>query len=538
MIMRTFQDSPISQKLMISVVVTSGLAVLLASIAILGYQWVSSRDSMLQNLGSTMSIIGLNSTAAISFNDPVAAEQTLSALRAQAEIQLACIYIASSQEHPRYFAGFRRDGRYQRCPELPGVNQLSLSSSLLARTQTIVINDELIGYLYVERGLTDFWGVIIGYLLATLLAMLGSLLIAMLMSRFLQAFISRPILNLAMTTQQVSESKDYSIRVSRGGNDEIGQLIENFNDMLSQIGNRDHALQQARRELELRVTQTDKANAELKTTLERLRQTQEQLVQIEKMASLGGLVAGIAHEINTPIGVGVTAASTLKAKTDSLGQDYGNKTLTDSGLRRYIELAAQSSGIILTNLNRASELIQSFKQVAVDQSSSERRHFEIKPYLHEILLSLRPNLKKTRLSVNVICEDGLEINSYPGALAQIITNLVMNSIIHAYAPEQPGTLNIHVERRGGDIVLRYADDGKGMPPEHVSRVFDPFFTTRRGSGGSGLGMHIVFNLVTQQMGGTVTLKSELGKGTVVELKIPALEKTQHEQRQYANAQRR
>lgn len=537
MIMRKFKDSPISQKLVISVVMTSGLAVLLASIAFLGYQWVSARDTMEQNLDSTMSIIGLNSTAAISFNDSIAAEQTLSALRAQQEIQIACIYIAMMSERPQYFAGFRRDNKYSRCPLHPAEDSLSLARSLLTRTKPIVINEDVIGYLYVERGLTDFWAAIVGYLLATLMAMLGSLLIAFLMSRFLQAFISRPILNLAMTTQQVSESKDYSIRVSKGGNDEIGRLIENFNDMLGQIGNRDHALLAARRELENRVQETGKANAELKTTLERLRQTQEQLVQIEKMASLGGLVAGIAHEINTPIGVGVTAASTLKAKTDSLGQDYGSKTLTDSGLRRYIELAGQSSGIILTNLNRASELIQSFKQVAVDQSSSERRRFEIKPYLHEILVSLRPNLKKTRLRIDISCDDNLEVNSYPGALAQIITNLVMNSIIHAYAPDQPGTLSIIVKRDGDKVVLSYTDDGKGMPPEHVSRVFDPFFTTRRGSGGSGLGMHIVFNLVTQQMGGTVTLKSELGKGTEVEIKIPAQEEIRHEQRQYANAQR-
>ncbi len=528
MILHRFYHSSISEKLMISVVATSGMAVLLASIAFVGYQWNSTRSSIAQNLDSTMSIIGFNSTAAISFNDALAAEQTLSALRAQPQINLACIYTALDADRTVYFSGYRRDANYAPCPIQPKGDKLLLMSSLLTRLKPISLHTDVIGFLYVERALDDFWRSILGYLLAIIVAMLGSFFIAIGMGRFMQNFISRPILNLASTTQEVSESKDFSIRVAKGSDDEIGRLIDNFNDMLAQIGNREQALQEARAELEVRVSETDKANAELKTTLERLRHTQEQLVQTEKMASLGGLVAGIAHEINTPIGVGVTAASTLMTKTASVSEDYDAKSLTDSGLRRYIELASQSAQIILSNLNRASELIQSFKQVAVDQSSSERRRFQVKPYLHEIMLSLRPNLKKTPLHVEIECDDRLEINSYPGALAQIITNLVMNSLIHAYEPNQEGTIRITVEQRGNKVHLRYSDDGKGMPPDHVTRVFDPFFTTKRGTGGSGLGMHIVFNLVNQQLGGTVTLQSEVGKGTQVDLVIPAGEERKDE----------
>ena len=238
------------------------------------------------------------------------------------------------------------------------------------------------------------------------------------------------------------------------------------------------------------------------------------------MASLGGLVAGIAHEINTPVGVGVTAASTLHAKTKDMSNAYAANTLTNSGLKRYVDLATQSTNIILTNLNRAAELIQSFKQVAVDQSSSERRQFAIKHYLNEVLLSLGPKLKKTKLEVKVNCADDLMINSYPGAIAQIMTNLIMNSLHHAYEPGDSGTLSITVEDQGDNIHLHYADDGKGMPPEHVKQVFDPFFTTKRGSGGSGLGMQIVFNLVTQQLGGTVTVQSVIDEGTSTDIVIP------------------
>jgi signal transduction histidine kinase len=164
----------------------------------------------------------------------------------------------------------------------------------------------------------------------------------------------------------------------------------------------------------------------------------------------------------------------------------------------------------------------------VDQSSSERRRFKVKAYINEILTSLRPKLKKTNLRVEVNCDEALEVTTYPGALSQVLTNLVMNSLIHAYDEGANGVLTIDVERCDGWLRLRYGDDGRGIPRENLSRVFDPFFTTRRGSGGSGLGMHIVYNLVTQQLGGTVKLHSELGKGTTVEILMPSSGEASHE----------
>jgi signal transduction histidine kinase len=536
--MRRFHDQPIRSKLMIAIVGTSGLAVFLASAAVMGYQWVNARNAMLRDLAASMQIIAANSTAALSFHDAAAAEQTLSALRAKPDIALACIYAQSADSQAGAFASYHKPGHAAPCPPRPPADYLSLTQSRLRRTLPITIGPEVIGKLYIERSLDDFLYSLARYLAVLLLALLGSIAMAFGMSTLLQRFIARPIMSLAYTASRVSESKDYSIRAPKSKDDEVGWLVDSFNDMLAQVDSRDRALEQARAELEARVDETARANSELQRTLERLRQTQEQLVQTEKMASLGGLVAGIAHEINTPIGIGVTAASTLRAKTDALNREYEANSLTHSGLKRYVDLANQSTDIILSNLNRASELIQSFKQVAVDQSSSERRRFAVKPYLSEILLSLRPKLKKTRLRVEVHCDDRLEINSYPGALAQILTNLVMNSVIHAYDPDQSGTLSISVEPLGDRIRLRYSDDGKGMPPEHVGRVFDPFFTTKRGAGGSGLGMHIVFNLVTQQLGGTVTLHSELGKGTTVEIVMPAGEENQHEQPRYATEGRR
>ncbi len=251
-----------------------------------------------------------------------------------------------------------------------------------------------------------------------------------------------------------------------------------------------------------------------------LRQAQQSLIQAEKMASLGGLVAGVAHEINTPVGIGLTGASTLAAETDKIRKLHSGEDMTEEDFLDYLDVTAQTAKLLLTNMNRAAELIQSFKQVAVDQTSAERRRFDLKNYIEEILNSLHPSIKKKRHTVEVDCPTGIEMDSYPGVLSQVLTNLVMNALLHAYADHQAGTLSIRVKMNGGDVILVFADDGNGIPAENLSRIFDPFFTTRRGNGGSGLGLHIVFNVVTASLNGQVDVQSEVGKGTRFTLRFP------------------
>lgn len=260
--------------------------------------------------------------------------------------------------------------------------------------------------------------------------------------------------------------------------------------------------------------------AELSQTLENLKNTQNQLVEAEKMAALGGLVAGVAHEINTPVGVGVTAASLLENKTAAFRQIYQGGQMKRSDLEKYLDTAEQSSAMILRNLHRAAELIQSFKQVAVDQSSEERREFPIKHYLEEILLSLRPQLKRTKHTIDIQGSDDLILNSYPGIFAQIVTNLIMNSLLHAYEPEEAGLLTFAFEQANNRFIFEYSDDGQGIAEENLSKIFDPFFTTKRGQGGSGLGLHIIYNLVTQKLGGAIRCQSQVGQGTKFIISLP------------------
>ena len=263
-------------------------------------------------------------------------------------------------------------------------------------------------------------------------------------------------------------------------------------------------------------------NHDLSQALDRLTLTQSQLVESEKMAALGGMVAGIAHEINTPIGIGVTATTSLDDESRRLETLAASGRMTRSDLAAYVQVSRDCSRLILSNLNRASDLIQSFKQVAVDQSSERRRQFYVKGYLEEILQSLYPRLKKTTHTVSIFGDETLLLDSYPGALAQIVTNLVTNSLVHAYEPGHGGTITIRAEAVDGGVRLTYSDDGKGVPARHLDKIFDPFFTTKRGQGGSGLGLNIVYNLVTQRLKGQIRCESQEGAGTTFVVDIPDL----------------
>jgi C4-dicarboxylate-specific signal transduction histidine kinase len=283
-------------------------------------------------------------------------------------------------------------------------------------------------------------------------------------------------------------------------------------------------LREARDELDLRVQERTRelrqSNRALEQSLQQLRQTQAQLVEAEKLAALGSLVAGVAHEINTPVGIGVTAASHLESKVRQLAERYRGNRLTRSEFEAFIHVATEAAGMVLSNLNRAADLVQSFKQVAVDQASGEKRPFFLKSYIQEILVSLRPRLRQTNCSIHVNCPEDIRVNGRPGAFYQILSNFIMNSLFHGFEGREDGRIQIDVSREEQCAVLRYADDGTGIPPENLGKIFDPFFTTKLGQGGSGLGLHIVYNLVTKTLGGRIRCSCPEEGGTVFEITFP------------------
>ncbi len=293
---------------------------------------------------------------------------------------------------------------------------------------------------------------------------------------------------------------------------------------VTELKNGEISLQTLNRELEQRVEERTAAltrsNETLHGTVADLKLAQRQLVDSEKMAALGGLVAGVAHEINTPLGISVTAASHLQGETQRLRRQLESGELKRSDLDAYESTARESSELILRNLQRADKLVKSFKQVAVDQSSEARRHIVLAQYIDEILTSLRPALKRARHRIIVDCPPDLGFVTLPGAIYQVLANLVMNTLVHAFGPEEPGEIRIEASLKATHVLLTYADNGSGMTEESRLRIFEPFFTTRRGQGGSGLGMHIVFNLVTQGLGGIIECDSAPGQGVYFSIQIP------------------
>ncbi len=351
-------------------------------------------------------------------------------------------------------------------------------------------------------------------------------------------------------------------------------VLRSYNDVITIEANRQELAERSAENARLLKKEqhqrqlVEQRTQELSKTLENLKATQQELIRSEKMAAIGQLVAGISHEVNTPIGICVTAASELEIQTNKLTQLYENARMKRSNLEEYLNLANQGCELVLRNLGRAAELMRSFKQVAVDQVGEQPRTFMLKEYLHEILTTLRPQLKRTQHQVTIEC-DNIVLSSYPGIFSQIITNFIMNSLIHGFKEQPNGQITIEattntslnplkrgdllgdsppesgrgdvggsdspLERGRGDVgadlekkardegarlILRYSDNGKGISADTLNKIYDPFFTTNRNGGGSGLGLHIVYNLVTQKLNGTIHCESVETQGTTFTLSIP------------------
>lgn len=247
---------------------------------------------------------------------------------------------------------------------------------------------------------------------------------------------------------------------------------------------------------------------------------QASLVQSEKMADLGSMVAGVSHEVNTPLGLGVTAASELHERTLVFERMRDTEGISEEDLDQYISSTKHMIGLILRNLERAAGLVRSFKSVAVDQSSERQRLFDVRECVESAVMTLHHELKLTKLTVDIFCTAAIEINGYPGALSQIVINLINNSRIHAFEPDEPGQIVMEWHVEANRLSFTYRDNGRGMSEEGCRRIFEPFYTTRRNLGGSGLGMYIVYNLATQTLGGTIACQSSPGCGITIRIDMP------------------
>jgi signal transduction histidine kinase len=330
---------------------------------------------------------------------------------------------------------------------------------------------------------------------------------------------------LISSSQKIGEGH-YHVRAPSKGRDEIAQLATNFNQMAQAIEDHIADIETGRKRVEeLNVSLEDRVKErtiELATTLEDLKKTQDELIQSEKLAGLGSIVAAVAHELNTPIGNALTVATSFAEKTREFEQDI-SQGLKRSTLNSFTENVHSAADLLERNLSKASELILSFKHVAIDQTSSKRRKFDLAITLHEVIATVRPTFKKTGHHLELDFEKGIEMDSFPGSIGQVVTNFINNSILHAFSGMTRGTMKLSFTKVAeGWVKLVFSDNGKGISSEHIKQVFDPFFTTQLGKGGSGLGLNIVHNMVTGLLGGTIDVDSKDGEGAIFTLMLPIM----------------
>jgi signal transduction histidine kinase len=324
--------------------------------------------------------------------------------------------------------------------------------------------------------------------------------------------IVRP-LRVLMSAMRAIVSGDYARTVHDiDARDEIGAMARAVNIF------RENAIAKQQAEADLKAA---KEHAE--EALRELQDTQQSLIEAEKLAALGGLVAGVAHEVNNPVGISLTVASSFARRCDRFSEEIRDGSVRRSKLDEFIAGSQEAAKQLVANLNRAADLIQSFKQVAVDRSHAERRLFDLRESTEQIVASLRPALKRSSIALTVEVPVAILMDSYPGPYGQVLTNLVLNSLVHAFPDKRTGSMQLTVRLSGTDQVeIVFVDDGIGMSDDVQRRAFEPFFTTRRSRGGTGLGLHIVYNLVTRRLGGRLRLESELGRGTTFTLRLPLI----------------
>ncbi|MBP1207016.1 signal transduction histidine kinase [Duganella sp. 1411] len=335
------------------------------------------------------------------------------------------------------------------------------------------------------------------------------------------------------------ELGDYSKALAVDGDDEIAAFARALNAMsgalrerIAQLEHSELRLSEAKRDLkdlnvslESRVRERsaalERANADLSAALQTLQRTQVELLASEKMASLGSLVAGIAHELNTPIGNSLLASTSLRDRVEDFERHVGAGALRRSELIVHLEEVRTASELISNSLHKAAELISSFKQIAVDQTNDQRREFDLQEAVRDTIATYTPRLRRAGCEVVLEIQEGLRFDSYPGGLYQVLNNLMNNALNHAFEAGAGGVITVHAEAAAdGMVALTFSDNGAGMTDEVLRRVFDPFFTTRMGQGGTGLGMHIVYNTVSAVLGGRISVSSAPGAGTSVRMLLP------------------
>lgn len=472
---------------------------------------------------SQSEVLASMSAAALMFDQADSAASILASLQQSPDILRAALYKINDAD-PTLFASFGSGAPPVLLPEQLTAQHQPQPQAFYRLITPVRLEQTEVGYLLLDSSLDPLQRKLQHSFSFVLIAVLLAVLLASWLALLLSLSLLKPVADLRQVTASIADTQDYSRRAAETTDPDLNIFIRSFNAMLDVIQHinqmqQDKELQilDLNRNLEQKVAER---TTQLQTSLQNLQNTQSALVERERLASLGGLVAGVAHEINTPVGVAMTAVTHLTYLTHNLTEALQNNSLSKSGLQKFIAELDESALIVLKNLERAAEQIRSFKMVAVDQSNEEARQFFLLEYLQSVVLSLRPQLKKGQHQVLLDIPADLTLTSFPGIYSQIFTNLMMNSLIHGFAAQLAGEIRIQAQIQGQYLQINYYDNGKGIDPRIKPKLWDPFVTTNRQQGGSGLGTYILYNLITQGLQGRIDLVEDVPKGVHFAILIP------------------
>ena len=528
--MKSFYDFSIRSKLILSVVTLLILALVAFSSFSLLLFYQHTKADLFKQSQLQSNLIAEYSVTPLMFDDRIGAKEILSKLESIPNVNRAVLYDDTGHE----FSAYEKSKLEDSSPSNDGV---SINSNLFFESEIVIsapvlYNKQVYGAVMMHISTQEISEEIAHYLIVLFFSSVVLIVFSLFIINKIQRYITLPIISLAKITKEISLSENYTIRAQKVYMDEVGNLYDDFNTMLAQLEirgrERDEAEEASRTyqthlehltdELEDRV---EKRTLELQESLDNLQKTQSQLVESEKMSALGNLVAGVAHEVNTPLGISITAASVFKNEIAALKKSLKDNELSKSGLEHFIETVEEADDILVKNLDRAAKLVKNFKKISVDQSSEEIRDFGLNNYLEEVLSTFKNELKHRPVTLKLdLCPDEIEMHSYPGAISQIIVNLLQNALLHGFDYDQEGDLIIETKQKDGKAVIVFSDNGKGVDEAIESKIFEPFITTKRNSGGTGLGLNITYNLVTQQLNGTIKLDHKNRKGARFIIEIP------------------
>jgi len=486
------------------------------------------KESFIQETKLQANLVADSALAPLMFFDEDGINKNLSHLKAYDDIIQVIIYDNDKKLFARYNPNSKKLETTV-TKKLPFFINEDLTYIVKSK---IEVNGIEYGTLYLEKSTLVLKEFLVNSIANVLLFSLVLLIIMIFIIAKLSNRLLSPIIELSERLTELSESQNYNTRLTYNSNNEIGKLYGAFNNLFVSIGihqkSRDQALSKATsyqkhlesltNELEQRVTDRTQ---ELQNSLGTLQKAQNQLVESEKMAALGGLVSGVAHEVNTPLGNAVTGSSIIKSECKSLLAMMQDGTLKKSSLEKKLGHIEETSRLLFRSVTNAADLIKSFKKISIDQSVERKREFDLYEYINEVVFTFHNKLKHIPVEVEVIPRESLEVSSYPGAFAQLFNNFIQNSIIHGFENyEGEAKITIHISKDSNYLYMDYSDNGNGMNNDIKQKAFEPFVTTKRNAGGTGLGLNIVYNIINQKLKGTLNLKTSLGEGVKFSMKIP------------------